>query len=146
MLLDDLFDELCAYIRDHQLENSIQLQSRESLHITIYYLDALLSDSEQSSCLELLDAWAIARKRNIHLRWCEYFYRGDLPYILYIVPDNIAYFTNKNKQASEQLHRDDIVENQFPYAPHITIMRIIDVAKFALHADAIETIIQSHIE
>lgn len=146
MLLDDLFDELCEYIRDHQLEMSVQLQSRESLHITIYYLDAVLSDSEQSSCLELLNEWAIARKRNVHLRWCKYFYRGDLPYILYIAPDNFTYFELKNKQATEQLYRDDIIENQFRFTPHITIMRIIDSRQFSLHADVIENMIQSYIE
>ncbi len=83
---------------------------------------------------------------NISLGNIGYFYRGDLPYILYITPDNIAYFAHKNKQASEQLHREDIVENQFPFIPHITIMRILDAERFVPHSDDIENMIQTHIE
>jgi 2'-5' RNA ligase len=146
MLLDDLFDELCEYIRDHQLEMSVQLQSRESLHITIYYLDAVLSDSEQSACRDLLDSWETETRTDISLGNIGYFYRKTSPYILYIASDNIAYFTHKNKQASEQLHRNDILENQFLFAPHITIMRILDAEGFDPHSDTIENMIQSHIE
>lgn len=54
MLLDDLFDELYEYIRDYQLQDIVQLQSRGSLHITIYYLDAIFTDNEKKICLELL--------------------------------------------------------------------------------------------
>lgn len=75
-----------------------------------------------------------------------YFYREDLPYILYIVPDNTAYFTHKNKQANEQFYCDDIVENQFLFVPHITIMRILDAERFVLYSDAIENMVQSHIK
>lgn len=83
---------------------------------------------------------------NISLENIGYFYRENSPYILYVAPDNIEYFSQKNKQASEQLHRDDIIENQFRFVPHITIMRILDTERFLSHSDAIEKIVQSHIE
>lgn len=146
MLLDDLFDELGEYIREYQLDDIVQLQSRESLHITIYYLDTILSDRAHSTCLELLELWKAETKMNISLRNIGYFYRETSPYILYIAPDNITYFAHKNKQASEEFHRDDILENQFPFSPHITIIRILDPGQFALHSNAIENMIQSHIE
>ncbi len=146
MLLDDLFDELFEYIREYQLQDIVQLQSRESPHITIYYLDAIFTDNEKTTCLELLQSWKTEIKIHVSLGNIGYFYRENSPYILYIAPDNIAYFAQKNKQASEQLHRDDIVENQFLFVPHITIIRILDTERFVPYSDAIEKIIRSHIE
>lgn len=63
-----------------------------------------------------------------------------------MVPDNALYFTRKNKQANEQFHRDDIMDNQFPFSPHLTIMRIGDPERFAPHTEVIEWMIQSYIE
>ncbi|MBC7498662.1 hypothetical protein H7170_03410 [Candidatus Gracilibacteria bacterium] len=141
-----LLCQILIILATHYFLICLEFQSRESPHITIYYLDSILTDSEKKYCLELLDSWTTAKKRNIHLRSCKYFYRGGLPYILYIVPDNFTYFDQKNKQASEQFHSENIIDNQFPFVPHITIMRILEAEKFAPHSDTIENMIQSHIE
>lgn len=105
-LFQILFDELSRYIEAHYIQDSVELQRLESLHITLYYLDDLISDNELSLYEQFLNS--TQRDGLIHIQSMDYFHREDSPYILYLLPENTEHLYQMNDQLITTFQRNDI--------------------------------------
>ncbi len=138
-----LFDRLALYIETYDIQNSVELQRLESIHITLYYLGDTVSENEK---------WIYEQYHNsfpkdwvIYMNNIDYFYRNDSPSILFLLPENGDDFLKQNTLLTSLFQRNDIIDNQFPYIPHITIIRILDSSIFSVHRSEIEKIIKTYI-
>jgi 2'-5' RNA ligase len=143
-LFASLFDKLSWYIHEYHLEESIELQRCESIHITLYYLPSSLSDSDTMHSHDFLNS--IAKDIEFWISDIGYFSREGSLYILYLLPSNIEYFQSQNMDLASMFAHGDIEDNQYLYTPHMTILRILDPDIFLIHRASIENMIRRSIE
>lgn len=101
-VLCGLFDRLALYIENNGIQDSVELQRYESLHITLYYLGENISDNEMLLYTQFSDS---IPNTGIIMHGIEYFYRNDLPYILFVLPENREYFHQMNRELTSQFQR-----------------------------------------
>ena len=143
----DLFIALQRYFQSHNIDQSVVLQNILSMHITMYYLDAGLGMDEETQLID--DASRLSIKyRDLSITELKvgHFGAKDDYRVCYLncLPGGI--FSEINQYLTGTYGHDHIPENQFEFVPHISLFRIVDVAIYQEHKDAIESLIGNHIK
>lgn len=139
-----LFLSLEKYLQDNDIENIIELQNKETLHITLYYLEKNLSEENIESILTNIDEINLSKEVYVHMP--QYFYRDDKRYVLYLDIKTDIDLKEYRNFFHDHYSRTEIEENNFSFTPHVTLWRIRNHKIYETHRDRIEKIILTKLE
>ena len=107
------------------------MQNILSLHITLYYFGPNINLIRT----DLTKSLSMLRKNKliIHPATQSYFSKNGNNTVCYLTPSNIKILGKLNKKIDRKYNLDKIVENTYPFVPHITIFRIINHKRFNAH-------------
>jgi 2'-5' RNA ligase len=139
----DLFVDLQRYFRSHGLEDAVEFQNILSLHITLHYLGASITDSEKARILE--DIASLSSDRTPTLSGLTSGYFGDLgsERVCYLGCKQNDELEGINRFFAEKYNYSGIPENQLKFVPHISLFRINDPDLYAPHRAKVDVLINS---
>lgn len=138
-LYEKLFIELQEYFKKNKIDDSIEMQNILSLHITLYYFGPNINRIKT----DLTKSLSILRKNKptVHPEAQSYFSQNGKNTVCYLVPSNIKILEKLNKKINCKYNLDKIVENTYPFTPHITVFRIINHKRFNAHKKNVDHIV-----
>lgn len=143
-LFSDIFVKVYEYLKENNIWDALQIQNPLSPHITLYYLHKDVSDKEKENIQHDISLLNISD--DIFLKEINYFFKDEKRYILYFTPSTNLELHNYRDILHKKYNREDIEENSFEFTPHITLLRIINVAVFEAHRNNIENIISQELK
>ncbi|MEK7570843.1 MAG: hypothetical protein AAB553_01085 [Patescibacteria group bacterium] len=142
-----LFVRLQQYIKKHKLEDAVLLQNILSLHISLYYFDATLTEDQKKAVKEDAEHLSLMHETlEVSPIKGSYFNKGT--------NNTLCYITCSQTEVLEKLHSfftkkylsPNVPENQYAYIPHLSLFTILDSDKYAQHKKAVDQIIIEEIE
>lgn len=140
-ILKTLFDSLKEYSKKNNLQNTIEIQNQNSVHITLYYLDKNINKSVfeqiQKNLFDLNK-----EKVHISLNKVSFFNKEDKNYICYLSP----HFPKKLEKINlylKQKYTSNAIDNNYQYIPHITVFKIINFSIYKQHEKNILKIVNT---
>lgn len=140
----DLFVELQKYVKKNNIEGAIELQNPLSVHITLCYLD----DSEglysklKEEINKLNDFYGDIQ---IKIKGFDIFKRDGLNYIYYLYPFKQQALVDINHKL-KQSYPNEIVDNNYPFNPHMTLFKIRKYQTYVSHKESIEAVIRRYLK
>lgn len=142
----DLLVSLQRFCKEQRIEDCIELQNPLSLHITIYYLDAELTDYEHATIPILLNKWrSTYSNSSVRIGGHNFFFVNEQPHFCFLVPRSTCDLGMIHNECAA-LMPNVLPKNQFTYTPHITLFTVKDFLRYAAHSQAIEKILNEHIQ
>jgi 2'-5' RNA ligase len=138
--LSDLFFELQGFFRANNILDDLELQNPLSTHLTLYYLDSELSESDNDQICTLIKDVA---QDDIQLSGLKTEYFGEVgnERVCYIgCEPNDALF-GLNQEFAQKLSHTQVEENSLAFVAHISLFRIRKPEHFAQFRGGIEQII-----
>lgn len=145
-LFVNLFVRLKNYLDKNDLIDKVILPNTNSIHLTLYYLDAEFSLEENKKLQFLIDE---LRKdfKSLELKITSFNYFYDQG------KEKIAYFETSNTEKLEKINKvfrlsfpNKVLDNQYNFIPHVTLFRILDPVSFKKHKEILEKIFFSCID
>jgi 2'-5' RNA ligase len=142
-LFKELFNSLKKYLKENNLEKSIEIQNSNSIHITLYYLDANLNKIILKNIKSDL---LVLNKKNISvfIDSVKFFKRNQSDYICYLSPFKKDILEDINLSL-KQKYKSKAMDNNYQYIPHITIFKINNFLDYKSHKKNILKIIKKFI-
>ena len=140
------FIALQHYFKEHDLEKAVEFQNVLSLHITLYYLDKELTDSEKEQLQGDITSLRASKKFALSGLKTSYFGEPGQERVCYVGCAENEVLKDTNKYFAEKYKFDQIPENQLSFVSHISLFRIVDSEAFASHRTAVDEIINANIE
>lgn len=145
-LFVNLFARLKNYLDKNDLIDKVILSNTNSIHLTLYYLDAELSLEENKRLQFLIDELRKDFKSlELNVTSFNYFYDQE--------KERIAYFETNNAEKLEKINQifrlsfpNKVLDNQYNFIPHVTLFRVVDPASFKKHKENLEKIFISYID
>lgn len=140
---ESLFGELQNYFKENNIADSVEVQNILSLHITLYYFGPNIDSIKK----DLSKSLSSLRKNKLEIipTALGFFSHNGFETVCYISPTNSKTLEKLNKTIARAYSLSNIVENTYPFMPHITIFRIKNYKKFKLHKKNIEIIVNKFI-
>lgn len=145
-LFPDLFTQLRNYLIQNNLLDSIILHDVNSIHLTLYYLDAYLSDEENERLQLLVDKLRKDFKSlELHITSFNYFSDQGEDRTAYFEANNTEKLTKTNKILRLSFP-NKVLDNTYHFVAHVTLFRIEDYSLFKVHRENLEKILSIFIE
>ena len=141
----DLFVELQKYFIGHDISHAIELQNILSLHVTLYYLPAILHQTGKTEILKDLFELSSSKEFTISSLQGKYFGEPGKGRVGYIGCESNETFNTINLFFAEKYKHTGISENALAFVPHISLFRILDSEAFAPHKAEVDVIIDASI-
>lgn len=145
-IFDNLFSHLNEYIEKNNLQDSILLQNKLSLHITLYYLRKALNENEISTINEDIKHSDSKNLKNIKINSINYFLNGNKKILCYLECSNKINLKKINTYFSNKYKHSDVIDNSYIFLPHISLFKIKNSKKFDLHESNIQQIITKELK
>lgn len=143
----NLFVSLQQYLKDNNLTSAIEIQDIHSLHITLYYFSKEILTYELDSLKKSISVLNSDNKNfRITAENFAYFKQDGIDYLCYITCSQTKKLEKINNQFSNQYKKDDIVDNQYKYIPHISLFKVLNHNDFIIHKDKINSIIEKELK
>lgn len=135
---EKLFVELQEYFKKNKIDNAIEMQNILSLHITLYYFGSNINPIKTDLAKNL----STLRKNKVVIRPIaqNYFSQNGNNTVCYLNPSNIKTLEKLHKEIDRTYNLDKVVENTYPFTPHITLFRI-NNKRFNKHKKNIDHIV-----
>lgn len=145
-LFVNLFARLKNYLDKNDFIDKVILSNTNSIHLTLYYLDAELSLEESEKLQFLIDEFRKDFKSlQLNVTSFNYFYDQG--------KEKIAYFETSNTEKLDKINKvfrlslpNKVLDNQYNFIPHATLFRVVDPASFKKHKENLEKIFISCID
>lgn len=142
----NLFARLGDYLIQNNLLDSIILYNANSLHLTLYYLDAHLSDEENERLRLLVDKLRKDFKNlELNITSFNYFYDHKKENLAYFEANNTARLIEANNTLRLSFP-NKVLDNTYNFVAHMTLFRIKNYALFKTHKGNLEKILNVFIE
>jgi len=141
--LSDIFVRIYQYIKANHIEDTVIFQNPLSVHITLYYLEKHLDEEQKNSLKQYISLFDLGE--NIFICWYDYFGEKDNKKVLYCTSNTTLPLETYRNMLHEKYQRNDVDDNNFPFSPHITLLRIQESTVFEQHRENIENIIQEEL-
>ncbi len=142
----DLFVKLQQYLRKNDIEQAIELQDIHSLHVSLYYLQKEISPQERNNINNTTEALTKSHKDFILTsNHVAYFKKAETDYLGYIECSQVQKLSVLNSQLAKKYKKDQILENQYTYIPHISLFRVMNHKLFIIHRENINNIIEQQL-
>jgi 2'-5' RNA ligase len=140
-----LLVDLQGYFRSHNLEPTVELQNILSLHITLYYLGASVTDVEKTRILK--DIADVSSRQNLALSGLSTGYFGDpgAERVCYLGCPQNDELDEINRFFAEKYNYSKIPENLLKFVPHVSLFRISDPKLYAPHKAEVDALISKNI-
>lgn len=142
----DLFVQLQQFLQQNDLKECIELQNILSIHTTLYYFE---SDIPAEVLTALKDFIATHQDNEgnftISINGFDYFNRDGKEVLLHLKPENES-LVALHTQLATQFKRDAVVDNQYPFVPHVTLFKILDLDTYEKYRSQIERIVNQCIQ
>lgn len=142
----NIFIALQQYFKEHGLEKVVEFQNVLSLHITLYYLDKGLTESEKEQLQADMVSLRTSKKFALTGLRASYFGEPGEERVCYIGSTENEVLSDTNKYFAEKYKFDHIPENRLSFVPHISLFRITNSEAFVSHKNAVDEIINANIE
>jgi 2'-5' RNA ligase len=142
----DLFVDLQKYFRSHDLEGAVEFQNILSLHITLYYLEASLTEDEKSQLLQGASDISSDRALSISELKGSYFGEPGKERVCYIGCAENEKFKEINQFFAKKYGYAQIPENQLAFVPHISLFRIHNPEAYTPHKAEIDTLVSKAVQ
>lgn len=146
-LFSVLFISIQKYLKENNIENVIELQNINSLHITLYYfgqnLDNITLFRLKNDLLEL------NKKENlfpIFIDELNFFEKKEQKYLCYLYPSKCKKIEEINSKL-KQNYISEVIDNDYPkYISHITLFKIKNFDLYQKHHEKILSIIKMYLK
>ncbi len=143
----DLFVNLQRYLDINDLISSIALRDIHSLHITLYYLPKEISPEELDAIQKnISDLTSTYKNFSITSGDITFFTKNNLDSLCYITCPQADKLKEINSQLATQYKKNEIIDNQYNYIPHMLLFKILDQNLFIKHKDTINNIIKQDLQ
>lgn len=145
-LFVNLFARLKNYLDKNDLIDKVILSNINSIHLTLYYLNADLSLEENEKLQFLLDELRKDFKSlELSITSFNYFYDQDKERIAYFEANNAEKLAEAN-QILRLSFPNKVLDNTYHFVAHVTLFRIEDYSSFKEHRENLEKILSIFIE
>lgn len=142
----DLFVELQRYLKNNNAEQAIELQDIHSLHATLYYLQKKISPHERDDIKNTLATITKLHKDFVLTpNRVAYFKRNKTDSLGYIECSQVQELTALNSHLVKKYKKDQVLENQYTYTPHISLFQVISHKLFITHKESVNNIIKQQL-
>ena len=142
----DLYVRIQQFLDENNIAACVELQNILSLHTTLYYFEAEIPAKDKTGIEDFISTLQNdGQKYTISLNGFEYFRRESKEEILYLKPKNDS-LPILHKQLATRFQRNGIVDDQYTFIPHITLLKIVDLLTFQKHRLQFEEIISQCLE
>jgi len=141
-----LYKDLNEYSLNNRIENTIELQNNNSLHVTLYYLDKNISDEIDELRNDINMLKKNEKEYVLFIEENKYFKRNNQDFLSYLSIQNPHQLITIHDEISQKYKKNSIPDNHRLYIPHISLFKILDYEKFEKHREKVEQIAKYHIE
>ncbi len=143
----DLFIDLQNFSREEKLGDSIEIQNPLSLHVTFYYLPAIILPIESAHLRTFLQTLNNQYSSlELTVTGVSFLQKDKVDQVCFLVPANTVDLNTINQQC-RSLFPNEVKNNQYPaYIPHMTLFLIKDTILFSKYAEKINQIIENHLQ
>jgi 2'-5' RNA ligase len=143
--LVDLFVGIQQYLKSHNLESIIEFQNILSTHITLYYLESTISESDKARILR--DILELSRQKPVidQLRGA-YFGEPGKERVAYLSYGKNNRLEEINQFFAQKYNHSEVPENQLAFVAHVSLFRIHDTVAYTPHKPKIDALIAQALE
>lgn len=144
-LFSDIFVNLYTYLKENNIADCTHFQNPLSPHITLYYLDKDLKKNDIDEIKDYIKKFDI--NKPIYISSFNYFSRWEWNrFVLFFTSNTDLPLKSYRDDLHKKYQRDFVEDNNFPFSPHITFLRIQDSEIYEKHRDNIEKIIKDELD
>jgi len=137
---ENLFLNLNKYININNIQDTVLLQNKSSLHITLYYFKEDLDENEKNNIKA--DIKNINENlSSIKICLINYFFIKNKKILCYLECSNKEKLKAINNYFSKKYMHSDVPENSYSFVPHVSLFKIKNNEIFEQHQQNIEQII-----
>lgn len=143
-IFSDLFVKIFQYLKENNIEDILIFQNILSVHITLYYFEANLSEFDIIKIWKKIDE--IDKNFTINVWSLKYFEREKNKVVWYLEWKSNKNLGNIFNEFNTKFQRKEVFENSLKFVPHITLFKINDSRVYEEHKGNIEKIIEEEIK
>jgi 2'-5' RNA ligase len=146
-VFSDLINSLWEYQKENMIQEIIEIQDLDSLHITLYYLGRKLDLRTLEKIKEdLVELNKIENLFPIYIDKMGYFKTEKQNNLAYLYPSDGVKLENINLELKGK-YVNEIIDNNYPtYIPHMTLFKINKLKQYTKHSKNIELIVNSELK
>lgn len=144
-LFSDIFSAVYLYLEKNNILDCIVLQNPLSSHITLYYFENNIDETEKEEIKKYYKKFDI--KNSITVSGFDYFMNWEWKkFICYFLPQTDIILENYRNDLHQKFDRIWVLDNNYEFIPHITFFRIKNHTIFEKHKKNIENIINNELQ